>query len=160
MKSSTCFVGFLVLAGACDPAGRAPLSIDIEISNAYIVEPALPERTAMYFSVANGGDLDDELLAVATEVATGEIHRTVANGDVMKMERVETARVPAGGELVMRPGSHHVMLLDLSRELRAGDRVNAVLRFKHAGAIEVRAEVVSYADLEAALGADRRDRRR
>ncbi len=156
MKAASCFVLTLAIIGGCLPAERTPVSIDIEIGNAVIAEPALPDRTAMYFSVTNGGEADDELLAVSTEVAgAAEMHRTVASGDVVKMERVETLRVPAGGELLLRPGGYHVMLLELNRELRAGDRVNATLRFKHAGELELRAEVLSYADLEAALGASR-----
>ncbi len=51
----------------------------------------------------------------------------------------------------LAPGGYHVMLLDLQESLRAGDRIDATLQFRHAGGLEVRAEVLAYADLEAAL---------
>jgi copper(I)-binding protein len=110
------------------------------------------ERAAMYFTVQNGGDQDDQLLAITTTVAgAAEIHRTFQDGGMVRMEPVASLDVPAGGLLRLAPGGYHVMLLDLQEHLWAGDRFDATLHFRHAGEIAVRARVVELADIEEAL---------
>lgn len=161
MRTRTVLPDFLPLAAAlltltgitgCAPRDRGPERVELEISSVYVAEPVLGERTAMYFSLQNLSEADDELVAVSTAVAArAEIHRTLREGDAMRMEPVASLTVPAGGRLNLAPGGYHIMLLDLQGPLRAGDRFHATLQFRHAGELEVRAVVLAYADLEAAL---------
>jgi hypothetical protein len=60
----------------------------------------------------------------ADGAARAELHRTRMEGDLMRMDRVESVTVPAGGdEVALAPGGLHVMLLDLDRRLEPGDRI-------------------------------------
>lgn len=132
---------------------ETPESIDLEVSQAFVTEPITGETAAMYFSITNNGSVDDELLAVATAVAgVTEIHRTDHEGGVMRMVPVDVLTVPAGERVDLAPGGYHVMLLELTGHLFPGDRIDVTLRFRHAGEVTVRAEVLSYADIEDALG--------
>jgi len=143
----------LLLAGmtGCWP-GREPESIDLEVTAAFAAEPATGERTALYFTVTNRGSDDDELIAVSTEVAAiAEIHTTVRDGEMMRMEEMDALLVHAGEVFRLAPSGIHIMLLDLQETLRPGDRINVTLSFRHAGDMLVRAEVVPYAELEEAL---------
>jgi len=54
--------------------------------------------------------------------------------------------VPASGEVRLAPGGPHVMLMDLAGPLLEGDSVELELRFERAGALTVRAPVISYAE--------------
>jgi copper(I)-binding protein len=46
---------------------------------------------------------------------------------VMKMRAVERIELPANETVILRPGGYHLMLVDIKRELKAGDRVSLKL---------------------------------
>jgi copper(I)-binding protein len=45
----------------------------------------------------------------------------------MKMRAIERIELPANETVVLRPGGYHLMLVDIKRELKAGDRVPLTL---------------------------------
>ncbi|MCK4899380.1 MAG: copper chaperone PCu(A)C, partial [Anaerolineales bacterium] len=49
--------------------------------------------------------------------------------------------VPARGQVELKPGGLHIMLIGLSRDLKAGDQVSLSLGFEKSGEIKVEAEV-------------------
>lgn len=66
-----------------------------------------------------------------------ELHETLREGDVMRMRPVAKLEVPAGGILEMKPGGIHIMLINLKRALRPGDRVPVTLTFAHAAPLSL-----------------------
>lgn len=66
---------------------------------------------------------------------------TMPDSPMMEMVPVERVDVPAGGVAELKPGGYHVMLLDLTEPLSAGDRIVLTLTFEVAGPIEVTAVV-------------------
>jgi len=54
------------------------------------------------------------------------------------------AEVPAGGQLHLRPGGLHLMLMNLASLPHAGDTVDITVEMRRAGAIALRVPVVSY----------------
>ena len=64
------------------------------------------------------------LLAVESPVAArGELHTMAMDGGVMKMRPLEKLDLPANRTVHLKPGGYHVMLVDIKRELKAGERV-------------------------------------
>lgn len=142
----------VMIALACI-SRETPERIDLEVSRVFVTEPVTGERAAMYFSVTNNGDVDDELLAVSTAAAeVAEIHRTEHEGSTMKMVPVDALTVPAGGRVDLAPGGYHVMLLELTQNLFPDDRFDVTLRFRHAGEVVARARVIRYEDVEELVG--------
>ncbi len=142
------------LAPACGGGGEATRP-GLHVSAALVAEPVLGERAAMYLTIANRSGRNDELLSVSTELAgRAEIHRSVDRGGMVTMEPVATLNLPDGATVSLAPGGHHIMLLELGRDLRPGDIVPAALHFRHAAPIRIKARVVAYTDLEEALGAE------
>jgi len=56
-----------------------------------------------------------------------EPHSTTFDGGVMKMRAVERIELPANETVVLKPGGYHLMLVDIKRELKPGDRVPLTL---------------------------------
>ena len=56
-----------------------------------------------------------------------EIHEMAMENDIMKMRQVPGLDLAAGRTLELKPGGYHVMLLDLKRQLKAGDTVPVTL---------------------------------
>jgi hypothetical protein len=61
--------------------------------------------------------------------------------NVMSMSPVEAIEVPANGQVELKPGGYHVMLVGLKQDLKVGDIVKLTLVFEKAGRIDVEAEV-------------------
>ena len=91
-----------------------------------------------YFTVRNGGDQDDRLIVVSSEVAEqAELHASVMQDGVMRMRAVDAVEVPAHGEAVLAPGGLHVMLVGLKAPLEEGGSFALTLTFEKAGEVEV-----------------------
>jgi hypothetical protein len=100
-------------------------------------------NSAIYMVLANGGAEADSLVAAKAGVSNAvEIHETVMEGDVMRMQQVEGGiQVPAGGQAELKPGGYHVMLIGLTQDLAVGDKFPVTLEFASGATLEVEAEV-------------------
>ena len=97
---------------------------------------------AGYMEIRNNGKQADRLLSAQTPVAQRvELHVTRQEGDVMRMRQVQAYDIPARERLELRPSGPHLMLVDIARPLKKGERVPMKLRFERAGEIEVQLEV-------------------
>jgi copper(I)-binding protein len=71
------------------------------------------------------------LIGAASPVAgVVEIHEMVMEGSVMRMRAVSAVDLPPGRSVELKPGGYHVMLMDLKRPLRAGERIPLELRIE------------------------------
>jgi hypothetical protein len=59
-----------------------------------------------------------------------EIHEMAMDNNVMRMRAVPSVDLPAGREVQLKPGGYHVMLLDLKRPLKAGEKVRIELQIE------------------------------
>ena len=124
----------------------------VRVGGAVIAEPVLGERTALYAAIENRSSRSEALIEASTEAAGRvELHRQVERDGVALMEHVDAIPVPSRGRARLVPGGYHIMLLDLTRPLAAGDSVAVELVFREAGRVQVMAEVRPYADLERLL---------
>lgn len=108
-----------------DSAGE-PLSV----RDAWIREPPPRSPAAAYLTIVNHGARPIELVAVETTIAARtEIHVMEQNNGGMTMRRTESVIIPGHGEVSLRSGGTHLMLLDLQRQPLDGEAVEMVLRF-------------------------------
>ncbi len=59
-----------------------------------------------------------------------EMHKTEMVDGVGRMILQERIVVPAGGQVVLKPGSYHLMLMKAQRPLKAGDSIMVELSFE------------------------------
>jgi copper(I)-binding protein len=101
--------------------------------------------TGAFLVIENAGDTPDQLIGatVSAEIARAvEIHETtVGENDVMQMRPVQAIDVPAHGSVELKPGGYHIMLLDVQRDLNAGDTVTLTLTFASGATLDVNAAV-------------------
>ena len=95
-----------------------------------------------YFTITNGTDVDDALIAASTPAAAHvEMHETSIEAGMARMRPLNEVRVPAGGRIAVAPGGIHLMLVDLAHPLVAGSRVPLTLEFRNAGKMTVQLSV-------------------
>ena len=100
-------------------------------------------NSAVYMVLVNNSAAADRLVAAQVDVSNVvEIHETKMEGDVMRMAPVEGGiEIPAGGQVVLKPGGYHVMLIGLKQDLNAGDTFPVTLQFQSGKTLIVEAEV-------------------
>lgn len=114
---------FLSAASAADSA--------ITVRDAYVrlVPPGI-KTTGGFMLIRNAGAEDRQLVKAESPVANiVELHTHFNENGVMKMRAVASIAVKAGGETELKPGSYHVMLIDLKEELKEGGNVPITLKF-------------------------------
>jgi len=117
----------------------------IQLDSAWVrAVPPVSRNSVAFVHIRNTGKHDDFLLGVDSPIAaTAELHDMVMDGNVMRMDKMAKARIPAGGELVLDPDSKHIMLFGLKAPLKIGQTVPLTLHFSRAGALVVQAKVVA-----------------
>lgn len=120
----------LLLFGCARHEGQDPVSEPIGIRDAWIREPPPHSPAAGYLTIENRRVSPVELVGVETSAAERtEIHVMEHRDGTMRMSRAAGVTIPGHGEVALQPSGTHLMLLDLRRELHAGEDVELVLRF-------------------------------
>jgi copper(I)-binding protein len=130
------------LASACSQGGdEAPAPTPTPGPNLAISDAAgraVMGRGAVYMRITNTGTLSDYLVGASSPAArTVEVHETVMEGAMSQMRPVARVEVPANGELVLKPGGYHIMMMDLERDLKVGDVIEVTLSFEKSGRITI-----------------------
>ena len=116
---------------------------NIVISDARVRLP-LPGRniTAGYFQLSS--DQADTLLAVSSPLSgRTELHNHIDDGGIMRMRRVEGGiDIPAGGDVIFKPGGFHVMLFDAQITEDTKD-IALTFDFEHAPDVTVIADIMT-----------------
>lgn len=73
------------------------------------------------------------LVGVQTEAAgRAELHEMAMDGQTMRMRRVESIELPAGKPVNLASGGYHVMLMDLKRQVKEGEKIELTLTVQDA----------------------------
>lgn len=90
-------------------------------------------NSAAYMLIQNGTDADDELIGADSDAAQAvELHLSQMKADgTMEMIQQQSIALPAGEKTELKPGSYHIMLIGLTRDLKSGDEISLTLKFKN-----------------------------
>ncbi|WP_236185881.1 copper chaperone PCu(A)C [Pseudomonas protegens] len=76
---------------------------------------------------------DSKLVEVQSPVAKNvQIHQSSMHNDVMSMQQVDAVALPAGQKVSLDTHGYHVMLMELTGQIRAGDKVPLTLTVENA----------------------------
>jgi periplasmic copper chaperone A len=113
---------FILLASSAQAA--------VTISEAWVRENAPGQAVgAAYMTLKS---VDDSTLVFVESPTAGsvEIHSMTMNNNVMKMRKLEALPLKAGKAEKLAPGGFHLMLFDLKKPLKSGEKVDFKLCFK------------------------------
>lgn len=95
---------------------------------------------AGYVVLRNAGPAAERLVSATAEIASKvEIHEMrVDDKGVMRMRQLpQGLEIPAGGNIELKPGSFHLMFLNLKRAPKQGETFKGTLTFEKSGAVDV-----------------------
>lgn len=115
-----------------------------QISDARVVQPPPGAKVAAaYFTVSNPGDKPLAITDATSDIAKNvEVHLSLVENDVAKMQKQQSVTIPPGDSLEFRHGSYHVMFMGLNQNLLAGESFDLVLNTS-AGDISVSVPIIS-----------------
>lgn len=124
-------------------ATQAQTKAGIEVTGVTEHAPIIEGRPGVaYFTIRNSGPKADRLLKIQSPVIGKiELHQSMAEGDMMTMEPVSSLEIPAGGEVVFKPGSYHAMLFDMDKKALKKPTAIFIFTFEKAGKISVEAKI-------------------
>jgi hypothetical protein len=116
----------------------------VEVSEAW-ARATMPGQKVAGVYMQLKADRPARLIGVRCSAAkTAEVHQMSHAGGVMKMRKVEALDLPANRAVKLEPGGFHVMLFDIGKPLKPGERVPLTLIVEQAGKrveVPVNAEV-------------------
>lgn len=113
------------------PAAAQTAADTISIVDAYVRAPAPnAPATGAFMVLKNSGATERRLVKAESPAArVVELHDHIDEGGVKKMRPVAAIAIAARGEAVLKPGSLHVMLINMKKPLAEGDSVPITLGF-------------------------------
>jgi periplasmic copper chaperone A len=131
-----------MLAAAAMMTAAAPQPRRVAASSGWVKLPAAGETGAMAFVAIENPTMYEIYVVSATADAAGKVElRDGGQSGDARLKPVEFISVPAYASVDMKPESVHLVLLDLKRPLKEGDKVVLALATDNAGTLEVPAVV-------------------
>lgn len=116
----------------------------LEITTPWTRATAPTARTGGGFmTITNKGTTADRLVSArSTASEKVEVHEMQMDGSVMRMrELAKGLDIPPGATVVLKPGSYHIMFMELKAPLAKDAKVPVTLVFEKAGSIDVQLNV-------------------
>jgi copper(I)-binding protein len=108
--------------------------------------------TGSFMTITNNGEEDVTLTGGSSPIAgIVEIHEVI---DGVMLPMADGLVIPAGESVKLRMGGYHVMLLELTEEVKAGDETEVTLRFSDGSEQTITAPVKDIAMDDEVYGAD------
>lgn len=98
-----------------------------------------------------------KLVGISSPVAgVAEVHEMKMDGDVMRMRAIPELDLPMGQKVELKPGGHHLMLMDLKQTLQKDTQIPLTLSLKNAqgqtSQVQISVPVLLQAPASAASG--------
>lgn len=133
------------IVAALQFAAAGARAADYDVGSIHVTAPwarATPKGAsagAAYLTVTNNGTAPDRLSCAGSEAAAQcQIHTMTMDNGVMKMRPLASGiEIKPGETVTLKPGSDHVMLMNLKHPLEAGKTLEATLQLEKAGTLKV-----------------------
>ena len=92
-----------------------------------------------FMTITNKGTAADRLVSARSSASDKvEIHEMRMDGNVMRMRELEKGlEIPPGASVMLKPGSYHIMFMELKSPIAKDAKVPLTLVFEKAGSIDV-----------------------
>jgi len=134
-------------AGSTASAPAAPEAAAFSMKDAW-VKAADSGMSAGFGELTNDGDTPLTVVSATSPASSSmQLHETVQNESGQNvMREIEGGFViPAHGSLLLAPGGDHLMFMDLTQPLRAGDETTITLTFSDASTSQITVPVKDFA---------------
>lgn len=116
-----------IAAAAITAAMSITAHAQVAVKDAWVRATVGPQKVTGAFMQITSTQ-DTKLVAVQSDAAKKvELHTMEMDKDVMRMREIASLDLPAGKAVELKPGSYHIMLIDLVKPVKEGDTVAVTL---------------------------------
>ncbi|MFC3228201.1 copper chaperone PCu(A)C [Marinibaculum pumilum] len=139
MRLLACLIAAGMIAGSLPALAKDDGHPTVKVEEAWTrATPPAARAAGGFATIRNAGPEDDRLIGASSPIGTVEIHTMEMNDGIMKMRHLpDGLAIPAGGTVELKPGSDHLMFLDLAAPVIEGPPVPVTLQFEKAGEVSV-----------------------
>ncbi|WP_415888529.1 copper chaperone PCu(A)C [Neptuniibacter sp. SY11_33] len=121
---------------------------EITTNDAYVrAIPPGTKTTAAFVTISNKKSQDVHLKSASSNVADAvELHNHVMKDGTMMMRQVDSIKVAAQQSVSLKPGSYHIMLINLQQDLTVGENIEFELSFSDGTKLKIEAPVKKIMD--------------
>lgn len=151
MNSSHFLRGLLaaVVLGAAGVTSAPALAADYTAGTVKISSPwtrATPPAAKVaggFMTLTNTGAVPDRLIGGSSPIAGRiEVHEMTLDGGIMKMRELDKGlEIKPGQKVELKPGSYHVMFMELKEPTKEGQTIKGTLVFEKAGKVDIEYKV-------------------
>jgi periplasmic copper chaperone A len=114
----------------------------IEVKNAWLRPANTGMNSALYLKIINNSDKADTLYKVTYKNdELTQMHKTVKKGNLTGMKMMPFIAIKSHSTFDFEPGKFHIMLINLTKDLKPGEKVNFELYFKSGEKVNATATV-------------------
>ena len=117
----------------------------VEVSDAWVRATGQGQKATGVFMNLTAKKATRLVGVKADLTGSAEVHEMKMEKDVMKMQAVKSLDLPAGQTVALKPGSYHVMLMDLKAPVAEDSQVVLTLLFEDAAGVKTQKEVKAVA---------------
>ena len=117
----------------------------VEVSDAWVRATGQGQKATGVFMNLTAQKATRLVGVKADLTVSAEVHEMKMEKDVMKMQAVKALDLPAGQTVALKPGSYHVMLMDLKAPVAEDSQVVLTLLFEDAAGVKTQKEVKAVA---------------
>ena len=116
---------------------------NISIMDPYAFSTSSKDKVgAIYLKIKNQTKNKLSLVKVKSSIAKNiEIHKTFKHDNVFKMVQIPYLQIGSDQEIALKPGSYHLMLIGLKKQLKAADTFRIRLIFNNGDVKDVTVKI-------------------
>ena len=112
----------------------------LTIHDAWMRPGAEKMGTALYFTIDNTTNEPDTLYKVTSNISGKiQIHETYQVGELNGMREIKQLVIEPNSTIEFKPGSYHIMVMKLKKDIMKGDKAEFTLYFSKAGEVKIEA---------------------
>ena len=130
-------LSFLLIFFSLFVLGNANAHIEVSNSWARLIPNGVG---ALFLEIQNSHPESDVLTQASSPNAKSVmIHQTERKNNITSMKHLmKGINIPANGNISLKPGSYHIMLSGLDKDLKLGDKIEVTLEFSKNKSITVK----------------------
>jgi periplasmic copper chaperone A len=136
-------VNVLVFTAMAALAAQSAWAANISVTDAW-ARATMPGQKVSGAYMQLQSDADARLVSASSPaVPRVEVHEMKMDGDVMRMREVKSIDLPKGKRISLEPGGYHIMLMNLTKPITAGEVIPLTMVVESGGkrqTVEVKAE--------------------
>ena len=146
LKPLSFFINLLIFVTCISSSYANSINVNGLLISDFWIKPTIGNHkmTSGYLTIENTNNIDERLVSLTSEISKKtQLHDMVVQNDIMMMKHLLGGVViKANSKVIFRPGSYHIMFINLQQSLKVMNKYQVTLKFQNSGSITIEMPVL------------------